>query len=140
MRYILNQAPMRNGFHRRRCGAAVVLEFQNFSAKEVTLLTVGLPMRSRTREISHRRRRDAAVVLGHAFDFWSTARNLKASPHEGEFARATRRGAALVFGVKEVTLLTFGLPRAVLKRELERGRVRTSNAVAPKLRISSQPQ
>ena len=51
-------------------------------------------------------------------------RNLEASPHEGEFARATRRGATVVFGVKEVTLLTFGLPRAVLKRELERGRVK----------------
>ena len=63
MRYILNLAHMRNGFHRRRRGAALV-----FSAKEVTLLTFGLPMRSRTREILDRRRRDAAVVLGHAFD------------------------------------------------------------------------
>ena len=60
---ILIQAHMRNGFHRRRRGAAVV-----FSAKEVTLLTFGLPMRSRTREISDRRRRGVAVVLGHAFD------------------------------------------------------------------------
>ena len=121
MRYILNQAPMRNGFHRRRCGAAVVSEFQNFSAKEVTLLTVGLPMRSRTREISHRRRRDAAVVLGHAFDFWSTTRNLEASPHEGEF----------VFGTNAVTLLTFGQPRAILKRARTRESSHEQRAVGP---------
>jgi hypothetical protein len=51
----------------------------------------------------------------HAFDFWSTTRNLEVSWHEEEFERATPSGRP-PYSPRFLTLLTFGLPRVIMKR------------------------
>jgi hypothetical protein len=95
-------------------------------------LTFGLPRVVLKRELERGRARtsngrgaeienfiSAAVVFkregSHAFDFWSTTRNLEVSWHEEEFERATPSGRP-PSRPRFLALLTFGLPRAIMKR------------------------
>ena len=89
---ILKEARTRESSHRQRRAAAVLI-----GAKAFKLLTFGQPRamlkRSSTRESSHRQCRGAAVLIGanevKTFELLVYhARNLEASPHEGQFAQA----------------------------------------------------